>query len=334
MSEEVPHHIQLMKLIVGKWFSKPVYAAAELGIADLLSDGPMEITELADKCDAHAPSLYRVMRALASVGIFRELDDGRFDLTPMAELLKSGAMRPLARMFSASWNDRAWMHFLDGVQSGKTPFVTAHGRPLFQWLEENPRAAEVLMESNAFKAATTHRAIVDAYDFSGIDTLVDVGGGNVSLMVEVLSAFPDMKGIVADVPAMIAKADESIRRHSLETRCKAIECDFFGSVPPSGDVYLLSNILHDWDDEHCGKILDACSAVQQPGGKLLIVEAIVPPGNEPSVSKLLDLEMFVITGGMERTESEYRELLESSGYGVSRVIPTGESISIIEAIRS
>lgn len=333
-SREMPPHVELMKYIIGKWFSKPIHAAAELGIADLLSSGPMSIDELAEKCCAHTPSLYRMMRALASVGIFRETEQRQFELTPMAELLRSNAMRPIARMFNAEWNDEAWMHFLDGVRTGETPFLAAHGQPLFEWLEEHPDEAKVLMEANAVKAVTSHRAIVDAYDFSGIRTLVDVGGGNGSLMVEILSVFPEMRGIVADVSAMIGKASELIQSRGLTDRCTAVECNFFESVPGGGDAYLLSNILHDWDDGQCRRILKACSDAQTQDDKLLVVESVVPPGNEPSVAKLLDLEMFVITGGMERTEAEYRSLLESSGYELYKVIPTKESISIIEAVRT
>lgn len=323
-----------MKFIVGKWISKPIYAAAELGISDQLTDGPMSIEELAGKCGAHAPSLYRMMRALASVGIYHEMEDGRFGLTPMAELLRSGAMNSVARLFNVQWNDEAWIYFLDGVRSGKSPFIAAHGRPIFEWLKEHPQEERVLMEANAVKAAVSHSVIIDAYDFSGLGTLVDVGGGNGSLMAEILAANPNMKGIVADISPVIDEAGELIRTRELEDRCTALECNFFESIPRGGDAVILSNVLHDWDDKRCGIILRTCARAQKPGDILLVVESIIPPGNEPSIAKLLDLEMFVITGGMERTESEYRSLLESSGYDLSRVVHTKGTVSILEGTRS
>jgi hypothetical protein len=236
-------------------------------------------------------------------------------------------------MFNAVWNDQAWICFLDGVRSGKTPFVIAHGRTLSGYLKDHPVDASVLMEANAIKAARSHRAIIDAYDFSGIGTLVDVGGGNGALIAEILEAYPEMHGIVADIPAVVEEARKLIRSRHLEGRCTAVECDFFESIPPGGDAYLMSNILHDWDDSQCGLILETCAKMQRPGGKLLVVESIIPPGNEPSVAKLLDLEMFVITGGMERTEPEYGALLESAGYELLRVLPTKGSVAVMEAVR-
>lgn len=330
---ELPPPAQLMQFIVGKWISKPIYAAAELGIADMLSEGPQSIEALAEASQTHSPSLYRMMRALASVGIFRETDIHQFELTPMAECLKTGAMRSLAQMFNADWNEKAWGYFLESIRTGKNAFEKAHGMPLFQWLPGNPAAAEVLNKANAFKAATSHRAIVEAYDFSGIHTLADVGGGLGTLMAEILVANPTMTGIVADLPGVVSAAAEFIQARGLADRCRVAECDFFKGVPPGNDAYLLSHILHDWPDEACCNILANCRKAMNPDSKLLVVEMIVPAGNEPSVSKLLDLEMFVVTGGRERTQAEYKDLFVSSGFNLSRIISTGESISIIEGIR-
>ena len=329
---ELPPPVQLMQFIVGKWISKPIYAAAELGIADMLSEGPQSIETLARASQAHAPSLYRMMRALASVGIFRETDKNQFALTPMAECLKAGAMRSLALMFNADWNEKAWRYFLEAIRTGENAFEKAHGMPLFQWLPDNPAAAEALNEANAFKAATSHRAIVDAYDFSDIHTLTDVGGGLGTLMAEILIANPTMTGIVEELPGVVPAAGEFIQARGLDARCRVEECDFFKGVPPGSDAYLLSHILHDWPDETCCKILENCRKAMNPDSKLLVVEMIIPDGNEPSVSKLLDLEMFVITGGRERTQAEFKDLFSSSGFNLSRIISTGESISIIEGV--
>ena len=330
---QLPPPAQLMKFIVGKWISKPIYVAAELGIADMLAEGPKSIEELAQTSQSHAPSLYRMMRALASVGIFFETEGKRFELTPMAEYLKTGAMRSIALLFNSDWSDKAWGYFMDSVKTGVTAFEKAHGMPVSDWLEKNPQAAEVFNEANAIKAGSSHRAIVDVYDFSGINTLTDVGGGLGILMAEILIANPLMEGIVADIPSVIQKAGKMIQARGIEDRCQAVECDFFEKIPAGSDAYLMSNILHDWPDEQCRIILTNCHRAMKTESKLLVVEMVIAPGNEPSVAKLLDLEMLVITGGRERTEAEFNNLFVSSGFKPSRIIPTKESVCVIEVIR-
>jgi len=331
-SNELPPE-QLMKFIVGKWISKPIYVAAELGIADMLAEGPKNIEELAQASQSHTPSLCRMMRALASVGIFFETKGKRFELTPMAEYLKTGAMRSIALLFNSDWSDKAWQYFIDSVKTGDTAFEKAHGVPVSDWLERNPQAGSVFNEANAVKAANSHRAVVDVYDFSGINTLTDVGGGIGVLMAEILIANPSMKGVVADIPSVIKEARKIIQSRGLEARCQVTECDFFKKIPPGSDAYLMSNILHDWSDEQCRVILTNCYRAMRTESRLLVVEMVIPPGNEPSVAKLLDLEMLVITGGRERTEPEFKNLFESSGFKFSRIIPTKESVCIIEGIK-
>lgn len=322
---------QLMKFIVGKWISKPIYAAAELRIADLLTECPKSIEELARESQSHAPSLYRMMRALASVGIFTEIEPKIFALTPMAEHLQSGKMRSMALMFNADWSDKAWMYFLDSVKTGETAFEKAHGMSVFDWLEDNMAAAQVFNEANAMKAAGSHRAIVESYDFSEIRKLTDLGGGLGSLMAEILKANPHVEGVVADIPSVAQAARQNLESLGLEKRCRVVEFDLFTRIPPGSDAYLMSHILHDWSDEACLKILKNCRQAMRPGAKLLLVEIVLPPGNQPSIGKLLDLEMMVTTGGKERTEDEYQALLELSGFTLSSIIPTRASISIVEA---
>ena len=331
---QVPPHAQMMQFILGKWISKPIYVAVELGIADMVADGPKSIDELAHMSKAHGPSLYRVMRALASVGIFSETGDRSFALTPMAECLKEGALRSIALMFNADWHERAWENLLDSVRTGEVAFVKAHGMPIFDWFREHPCAADIYHEANAIKAMTSHRAIIDAYDFSGVNTLTDIGGGHGALMAEILGANPAMRGVVAELPSVVNKAEEFIRTRGLKARCEVVKCDFFKEIPPGADAYLMSHILHDWDDDTCQRILGNCRRAMKPGSPLLVVEAVIPPGNEFSVAKLLDLEVFVMGGGRERTEAEFRDLFQSSGFALSRVVPTQESISVIEGIRA
>jgi hypothetical protein len=332
-ANEVTPAAQLMKFIVGRWISKPIYVAAELGIADMLAEGPKSIEELAQRSLCHAPSLYRMMRALASVGIFFETDPKRFELTPMAEYLKTSAMRSIALMFNSDWSDKAWGYFLDSVKTGDTAFEKAHGMSVSVWLEKNPQAAEVFNEANAIKAGSSHRAILDVYDFSDINTLTDVGGGLGILMAEILLENPLLKGIVADTPSVIENTGRVIQARGIEDRCQAVECDFFKKIPAGSDAYLMSNVLHDWPDEQCQIILTNCHRAMKTESRLLVVEMVIPPGNEPSVAKLLDLEMLVITGGRERTEAEFNDLFISSGFKLSRIIRTKESVCVIEGIR-
>ncbi len=323
---------QLMQFILGKGISKPIHIVAELGIADLLVNGPESIEMLAEKTGSHAPTLYRVMRALAGVGIFSEISNRCFELTPMAECLRTGVMRSIALMFHSDWHDKAWDHLLDGVRTGKPPFNKAHGKPVFEWFEHHPEAAKIYNEANALKAMNSHRAIVDAYDFSEIGTLTDVGGGYGNLMAEILIANPDLQGVVADLSSVVQVAGAEIQARGLDTRCQVVECDFFKEIPPGSDAYLMSHILHDWDDERCRLILNNCKRAMQPGSNLLIVEDIIPEGNAFSIGKLLDLEVFVMGGGRERTQAEFEELLESCGYKLSRIVPTRESLYVIDCI--
>jgi len=328
----LPPHAQLMQFILGKWISKPIYVAAELGIADMLAEGPRSIEALAEMSKSHGPTLYRVLRALACVGIFAETDNMYFELTPMAECLKTGIMRSIALMFHADWHDKAWDKLLYGVQTGESPFEQAHGKPVFEWFIDHPAAAKIFNEANALKALNSHRVIVDVYDFSDIGILTDVGGGYGNLMAEILTAFPTLQGVVADLPSVAHPARTEIQARGLDTRCEIVECDFFKEIPAGSDAYLLSHVLHDWDDEHCRKILRNCHRAMKSGARLLIVESIIPEGNEFSIGKLLDLEVFVMGGGLERTQAEFKELLEACGFRLSRVVPTPESISVIECI--
>lgn len=331
-SNELPLAHQMMKMIVSKWISKPIYAAAELGIADELSQGGKSIEDLAQVTNTHAPTLYRMMRALVSVGIFHESRDRYFELTPLAECLKTGAMRSFAQLFNARWNDRAWEHLLDSVRTGTPAFEAAYGEPLFQWLEDNPDAARVHNEANAIKSAQSHRAIVDVYNFSGIRHLTDVGGGHGALMAAILAATPGLTGTVVDLPGVARQARQILRDQGLSDRCTVAAVDFFDRIPPGSDAYLMSNILHDWPDDRCTTILKNCHQAMTPTSMLLVVEMVVPPGNEPCVVKLLDLEMLVMTGGRERTLPEFRQLFESAGFQLTRCIPVQEELCLLEGV--
>jgi len=236
-------------------------------------------------------------------------------------------------MFHSDWNNKAWIYLSESLKTGKTAFELAHGIPLFNWLEKNPEAAKLLYEANAIKSRTSYNAITDSYDFTGINKIIDIGGGKGTLLLEILKKNSLAKGTIAELSSMVPDAKRKIKNMDMQERCNAIECNFFKKVPAGGNIYILSNILHDWPDNQCKIILRNCHKAMISSSKLLVIEMIIPTGNRPSISKLLDLEMMVITGGSERTKEEFIELFNPSGFIISRIIPTKGDLYIIEAIK-
>jgi hypothetical protein len=325
----------LRRLIVGYRLSLALHVAAKLGLADLLEDGPRSVEELARAAGAHPPSLYRVLRLLASEGVFAETDPRRFELTPLAAPLRRDApdsLRARAIFDGEEWNWRAWGQLLHSATTGEPAFERAHGTGFFEYLAEHPAAANGFNALMAEQTAPWARAVVEAYDFSGVGTLVDVGGGYGALLAAVLAAHPPMRGVLYDRPHVVAGARPRLEAAGVADRCEIAGGDFFAAVPAGGDIYLLKHILHDWDDDRCAAILRNCRRAMPGGGRLLVVEALLPPGNEPSYGKYLDLAMLVLLTGRERSEEEYARLLEAAGFALSRVIPTRSEVSVLEAI--
>jgi len=326
---------ELMRLIMEKWISKPIYIVSRLCIADILSEGPKTIEEIAEAANSNCNFLYRIMRILASIGIFSEIEYKKFCLTPMAELLRKGKTGSIYSLtFHSDWNDKAWSYLFESVKTGKTAFELAYGTPLFNWLEKNKEAAKLLNEANAIRARGIHAAIFDTYDFSKFTEIIDVGGGKGSLLMEILKQNLDAKGMIAELSFILPDVNAEIKDMGMQDRCRAMECNFFKKVPSGADLYILSNILHDWPEEQCKIILKNCYNAMTLKSKLLVIEMIIPSGNKFSISKLLDMEMLVITGGAERTEKEFVKLFNLSGFKISQIIPTQEDIFIIEVIKA
>jgi hypothetical protein len=323
---------QMMQWITSKWINKPIYVISELGIADLLYDGPLSVDTLAIKTDTHAPTLYRLLRALASVGIFAETESRVFGLTPLARCLLSGAMRPMVRMFLSGWHDKAWDGLKYTVRTGKPGFDHTFGKPSFEWLEENPEERAILDQGQGLKAARFSKAVMEAYDFSAFSSICDVGGGQGAFLIQILANYPHIEGIVADLPGATISAEKAIAGADLDGRCKAIPYDFFKETPPVCDAYFLVNVLHDWKDEICCRILKNISRSMNFDTRLWILEYLLEPGPGFSVAKLLDLEVLVMGGGRERSIDEYKTLLASVGLAVSRVIPTNLGPAMLECI--
>ncbi|MCP4687707.1 MAG: methyltransferase, partial [Desulfobacterales bacterium] len=291
---------------------------------------PMSVEDLAQKTDAHAPTLYRLLRALSAVGVFVETDERVFGLTPMGRCLCSDAMRPLALMFLSDWHNKAWDGLAHCARTGEPGFDHVFGEKSFDWLEENPGARALMDQGQGVKALGFARAVIEARDFSDLNAVCDLGGGRGVFLREILTANPHLKGVVADLPGAARAARQMIEEAGLQDRCAATPCDFFKEEPPPCDAYFLVNVLHDWEDEPCRRILQNLSTVMKSGSKLFIVEFLLEPGPEFSVAKLLDIEMLVMGGGRERTIEEYKALLTSSGIALTNTIPTRGGPALLE----
>jgi SAM-dependent methyltransferase len=269
------------------------------------------------------------------VGVFEEIADKRFTLTPMADLLRSevpGSMRALARMFGGE-QYQAWGGVLHSVRTGQPAFNQVYGSTYFDYFARNPDAAAIFDAAMTGYTTQVAHAVAAAYDFSSARTVVDVGGGEGVLLATILRANPSTRGILFDLPHVIARASGLRERSEVGDRCQVVAGDFFRSVPDGGDAYLLAQILHDWDDDRSRTILQNCHRAMRPGGKVLVIELVIPPGNEPSFGKWLDLHMLVLQTGRERTEAEYQELLASAGFQLTKVMTTPSGASVVEGTR-
>ena len=326
----------LLQMIVSTWVSRAIYVAAQLGIADLLKDGSHSSDELAKATDVDARSLYRVLRALASVGVFAESEPGYFELTPLAECLRSDrndSLRAYAIKSGQVWDWEPWGYVLESVKTGLPVFKNLFGMEIFEYLAHNPSAAKVYDEAISSFSGKYPDAITSAYDFSSILKLVEVAGGRGSLFAAILKANPTMEGILFDVPHVIERTRHLIEAEGLKERCELVGGDFFESVPNGGNAYLLKNIIHNWDDERAVVILKNCHRAMQGNGKLLIVEMVIPSSNEPFFGKLLDLQVMInYQGGCERTKAEYQTLFETAGFKLTKILPTASPLSIIEGV--
>ena len=330
--DNLPPPELMNRMLTGYWISQALYVAAKLGLADLLTSGPRSADDLAQATKTDAPSLYRLLRALASVGVFADDGSHRFSLTPLAECLRSdvpGSQRALAIM-SGEEHYRSWGDVLYSVQTGKPAFDKLYGMPVFDFLSKNSAQAAVFDAAMVGVHGRETAAMTDAYDLSGVAVLADIGGGNGSLLTTVLQKYPTMRGMLYDLPGVTERARANLRAAGLADRCQVIGGNFFESVPGGADAYLMRHIIHDWDDDRASMILRNIHRALGKEGRLLVVEGVIPPGNDASFGKLLDLTMLVIPGGKERTEEEYRKLYEACGFRLTRIVPTRAEVSVIE----
>lgn len=323
---------QLLKMMIGGWITQAIYVASELGIADLLIEGPRTAEELAEQTNAHDSALYRVLRALASIGIFTEDADRRFSMTPLAEYLLSDrpdSLRAFGIMLGAEFY-QSWGNLLYSAQTGEQGFQKKFDMTFFQYMTEHPERHAIYDASMMVHGIAETEPMLNAYDFSVFQTVVDVGGGHGRMLAAILERHPAIEGILFDLPAVADRSRAIISGLGLSERCLVVGGDFFTSLPPA-DAYVMRHIIHDWDDDDAVTILRNCRKAMNPGGRILLVETVIPPMDEPCFGKWLDL-MMLIVGGRERTEEQYRQLFSQAGLKMNRIVPTAHEISVIEAV--
>jgi hypothetical protein len=316
------------------WVSRVVHLAAELGLADHLATGPLTAEELARRTETHAPSLYRIMRTLASLGLFTEDATHKFTLTPLGAALKKGApgsARASILTLGGEAISAAWQQLLYSVKTGKPGFDKAFGKPIFPWLAEHPAEASLFGETMIGFHGAEPAAVAGAYDFSRFAQIVDVGGGTGNLLTTILGTYAAPRGVLFDLPHVASDAAALIQSRGLTNRVNVETGSFFDSVPRGGDAYLLSHVIHDWSEDQCLTILGNCRRAMKADSRLLIIEMVLPPGDTPHPGKMLDIMMLVGPGGQERTAGEYETLLGKAGLRLTRVVPTPSAVSIVEA---
>jgi hypothetical protein len=330
MSEELSQ--QMIQLMTGGIVAQSVCVAAELGIADLIDATPQTTAQLAAATGVQGDKLHRLLRFLAGLGVFQLDADGTWSLTPLAGLLRSndpGTVRPGARMMGRL--SRAFPHLQENIRDGQCAYNRAFGKPIFEDLAERPDEAAIFDAAmHSFHGGET-AAVLDAYDYDGVSVLADIGGGSGVVMTATLQRHPAMRGILFDQAHVLDRTAAHIKATGLADRCALASGSFFDAVPPGADTYSMRHIIHDWPDDASIQILRNIRKVIPATGRLLIIEAVVPEGNDFSPSKLFDMIMMMAPDGLERTEAEYRAILATSGFTLASITPTASPVSVIEA---
>jgi hypothetical protein len=335
MEAAPPPPVQMMQMLGGFQISQALYVVAKLGVADRLLEGPRPVAEIADAVGADPTALGRLLRTLSSLGVFSESqsEPGVFSVTPLGRTLASdepGSVRDMALM----WMETHYFPFsrlLDTAKTGVTSADLHYGEPFFDWISQYPDQVGQFTRAMGNLTKGIKAGAVGAYDFSGAGEIVDIGGADGALLAQILAGAPSTTGVVFDLPHVVAEATPAIKGHGLGDRLRAEPGDFFEAVPAGSDTYVLSLILHDWDDERAGKILENIRRAAKPGATIVALEPVMPAGDEPHMSKTLDLTMLAMTGGLERTEAEHRALFERAGLTFDRVVPTPTPMSFVVA---
>jgi hypothetical protein len=341
-SDAPPAHVGMLQLLGGAQVAGAVGCVAQLGIADLVAAGPRSAEDLAAQIGAHPGALYRLMRATASVGVLSEGSDGTFSQTPLSAVLCRDAkpsLRALAIMGITEWHMRGWVRLEYSVRTGKTALDEVYGMSMFEHFKQDAGSAQVFNDAMTNISTIDSPAVAAAYSFDGVGSVVDVAGGHGLLLATILGRNPNLKGTLFDAPHVIAGAKDGPLKPFLgrlgpskDDRCTLIGGDMFASVPAGADAYMMKHIIHDWPDDLCINLLKLCRKAVNPGGRLLVIDAAIQPGNDFSPAKFLDLQMLLFPGGLERTEKQFRDLFAASGWRLNRVVPTSAGDSVVEAL--
>ncbi len=330
----VPTQVALSELLLGAWVAQAVHAAAELGVADALADGPLSIDELALRVGADPDALERLLRALITRGVFRRRRDGRYELSPVADTLRldaSASMAGGARFYGSPQHREHWSLLVDSVRTGRPSVPTLRGQEFFEYLASEPDLGRLFDQAMTAVSELAVGPIVAGYDFSDYSTIVDVGGGHGRLLAAILGATPGAQGVLYDQPHVVADAPTLLRKYGIEARVRIESGSFFEAVPAGGDLYVLKMIIHDWPDEQAITILRNVRQAAGSGGRVLLVEQVIPTHDREFLGKWADLEMLLCAGARERTAAEYRDLLDRAGLQLTRVVQTAAPFSIVEA---
>ena len=336
--EQLPPDAQLLSIVSTAWTSAAIYVTAKLGIADLLKDGPKTVDYLSVATSTHEHSLYRVLRAVASVGVFTEQDGRSFANTPMSETLRSdlqNSVRDLVVWINEPEHWKIYGDLMHSVKTGEPAWDKTHGEPVFPYLfKTNTELGAIFNKAMTSYTHQTTAPLLEAYDFSSANVIADIGGGLGHLLGAVVQANQHATGVLFDLPEVLQGAPAMLRSFGVSGRVELVRGDFTQDIPVVADIYMLKHIIHDWYDEKNQVILGNIRNNMPDAAKILIIETVVPGGNDPHFSKIIDLEMLAAPGGMERTAKQFEELLEKSGLRLNRIIPTKGMMSIIEAVKA
>ena len=327
---------EVQDLMTARWVTDMIGVAAQLELADFINAGAKTAEEVAKAKGLHAGSLYRLLRGLASYGIFAEQDDGTFVQTPRSDALRKDVPYSAwgwVQLVTRPWAVRSWSELGQSVRAGTPAFDHVHGMPIFEYFNKHPDELELFAEAMRSLSVATGNGVAEAYDFLGIRTLADIGGSQGFILSLVLQKYPDIRGILFDLPTVVQGAPNFIKSYGLENRIDIRGGNFFESIPGGADAYLLKHILHDWSDEDCLRILKNIYAVAESGTKLLVVDAVIGARNEEEFGKILDIQMLVHLRGEERTQADWKGLLRAAGFQLTRIVPTPSFVHVIEAVR-
>jgi len=324
----------MTELVTGAWLAQAIAVAADLRIADALTEEPLGLDQLAARVGANPDALGRLLRALISRGVFRQCRDGRYELTPLASTLRWEArdsMAAFVRLIGSPQMREHWSHCIDAVRTGESVVPKLRGMEGFDWLASQPELSEVANQAMTNFSELAVEAVTAAYDFAAYRAIVDVAGGHGRLLAGILTTSPTATGILFDLPQVVAGAASLLREHRVAERVRTVEGSFFDAVPEGGDLYVLKNIIHDWPDDKAQQILKTLRAATRTGTTVLLIECVIPPHDRDSIAKWTDLEMLVENAGRERTGDEYQNLLQQAGFHMTRIVPTPSPFSIVEA---